>query len=96
MISSNRSRSRYRSHRASALIDRAKQAGALRDDVTREDLAFVVWCVSRTVETTGGFAPRLWRRHLALPLDGFRAEGAHPLPEPPLPPERAHAAGERS
>lgn len=38
------------------------------------------------------FAPGLWRRHLALLLDGFRAEGAHPLPEPPLPSELAHPA----
>ena len=41
---------------------------------------------------TAGFAPLLWRRHLALLLDGFRAEGAHPLPEPPLLPGLSHAA----
>jgi hypothetical protein len=57
-----------------------------------EDLAFVIWGISRTVEMTAGFAPRLWRRHLALLLDGFRAEAAHPLPEPPLSPGQAHTA----
>lgn len=74
------------------LLDRARQAGALRDDLTLEDLAFVIWGISRTVEMTADFAPRLWRRHLALLLDGFRAEAAHPLPEPPLPPGLPHTA----
>ena len=78
------------------LLDRAKEAGELRADLALEDLAFVIWGISRTVEMTAGFAPRLWRRHLALLLDGFRAEGAHPLPEPPLRPEQGHpAAGRR-
>jgi AcrR family transcriptional regulator len=76
----------------SQLLDRAKRAGALREDLALADLAFVIWGISRTVEMTAGLAPRLWRRHLALLLDGFRAEGAHPLPEPPLPADRSHAA----
>ncbi len=74
------------------VLDRAKQAGALRGDLAVEDLAFVIWGISRTVEMTAGLAPQLWRRHLALLLDGFRPEGAHPLPEPPLPPGLPHAA----
>ena len=77
------------------LLDRAKRAGDLRDDLALEDLAFVIWGISRTVEMTAGFAPRLWRRHLALLLDGFRAEGAHPLPEPPLRPEQGHRTAGR-
>lgn len=68
-----------------ALFDRAKQAGALRADVGSTDVAFVIWGISRTVEMSAGFAPDVWRRHLALLVDGFRAEGAHPLPGPPLP-----------
>jgi AcrR family transcriptional regulator len=74
------------------LIERAKRAGAMRADLAIEDLAFVVWGISQTVERTADLAPRLWRRHLALLLDGFRADAAHPLPEPPLPPEASHAA----
>lgn len=70
---------------------RAQRAGALRSDATVADLAFVVWGISRTVEMTAGVAPEVWRRHLALFLDGFRADAAHPLPEPPLAPGRAHA-----
>ncbi|KAA2258132.1 TetR/AcrR family transcriptional regulator [Solihabitans fulvus] len=74
------------------LLTRGARAGVLRADVTVEDLAFVIWGISRTVEITAGTAPRAWRRHLALAMDGFRAEGAHPLPEPPLPPGGVHPA----
>jgi AcrR family transcriptional regulator len=77
------------------LLGRAKRAGSLRDDVTIEDLAFVIWGISRTVEMTADLAPRLWRRHLALLLDGFRATAAHPLPEPPLSPDQPHVAASR-
>jgi AcrR family transcriptional regulator len=74
------------------LIERAKRAGAMRADLAIEDLAFVVWGVAQTVDRTASVAPRIWRRHLALLLDGFRAEAAHPLPEPPLNPGMSHAA----
>ncbi len=74
------------------LIERAKRAGVVRADLATEDLAFVVWGIAQTVERTASVAPRLWRRHLALLLDGFRTEGAHPLPEPPLDPGQSHAA----
>jgi hypothetical protein len=37
-------------------------------------------------------APDAWRRHLGLLLDGFRAERAHPLPQPPLSPRQVHRA----
>jgi len=68
------------------LLDRARRAGVLRDDITVEDLRFVICGIAGTVEMNAGLAPRLWRRHLALLLDGFRPQAAHPLPEPPLAP----------
>jgi hypothetical protein len=37
------------------------------------------------VQATRDVAPEASRRFVALMLDGFRAEGAHPLPEPPAP-----------
>jgi len=64
----------------SQLFDGAKDSGALRADVTVDDLAFVVWGISRTVEMTRDHAPEAWRRHLALLIDGFRATGARALP----------------
>ncbi|SHG96854.1 TetR/AcrR family transcriptional regulator [Streptoalloteichus hindustanus] len=74
------------------IVTRAQESGALRADITLEDLAFVIWGQARTVEATHDVAPRAWRRHLALMLDGLRAPAAHPLPEPPLRPEEAARA----
>jgi AcrR family transcriptional regulator len=76
------------------IIERAKQGGALRPDFTLEDMAFVTWGTARTVEATAGVRPEVWRRHLAMMLDGMRASAAHPLPEPPMrPDELARAMG---
>jgi AcrR family transcriptional regulator len=69
------------------LLDRAKRAGTLRPDLAVEDLAFVVWGISRTIELTADTAPDVWRRHLGLLLDGFRADSARPLSVPPLEPD---------
>lgn len=66
------------------IVRRAQEQGSLRADLAPEDLAFVIWSHSRITEATHGIAPGVWRRHLYLLLDGFRAERAHPLPEPPL------------
>lgn len=74
------------------IVERAQRAGALRPDLTVEDLAFLVWGVSRTVEATSQVAPEMWRRHLALMLDGLRTEAAPPLPRPPMTPEQVREA----
>jgi hypothetical protein len=49
-----------------------------------ESKGAVIWSQSRINQATRDVAPRAWRRHLYLMLDGFRAERAHPLPEPPM------------
>jgi hypothetical protein len=74
------------------IIGRAQEQGSLRSDLTFEDLAFVIWSQSRINQATREIAPRAWRRHLYLLLDGFRAKGAHPLPEPPMTDEQAYRA----
>lgn len=75
------------------LIDRAQQAGQLRPDLTQEDLAFVTWANSRILPAVrAAGAPDAWRRHLGFLLDGFRAERASPLPEPPLAPRQVYRA----
>ncbi|MEV0640903.1 helix-turn-helix domain-containing protein [Streptomyces sp. NPDC050619] len=66
------------------IVERAQEQGTLRSDVTPEDLAFVIWSNARVTEATQDIAPEAWRRYLHLLLDGFRAERAHPLPQPPL------------
>jgi AcrR family transcriptional regulator len=66
------------------IITRAQRSGQLRADVTSEDLALLAWATTRIVEATHDVAPDAWRRHLALLLDGFRADRARPLPVPPM------------
>lgn len=66
------------------MIERAQEQGALRPDVTAEDVPLVFWTAGRVIETTATVAPELWRRYLGLLLDGLRAGAATPLPAPPL------------
>jgi AcrR family transcriptional regulator len=63
------------------LVARAQEAGAMRDDVVAEDLPMLLSGVGLSREAGPGAA---WERHLALIIDGLRAEGAHPLPSKPL------------
>jgi AcrR family transcriptional regulator len=65
------------------LVKKAQGQGTLRADLAPADVQVLVWELGRMVETTGGLAPKLWRRYLALALDGLRAEAARPLPHPP-------------
>jgi AcrR family transcriptional regulator len=66
------------------IMARAKEAGVLRADVESADVVLIVWGIAGAVDATRGTAPDAWRRHLALVLDGLRAEAAHPLPGPAL------------
>ena len=65
------------------LVAKAQAQGTLRGDLAPADVQVLVWELGRMVETTGGLAPELWRRYLALALDGLRVEAARPLPHPP-------------
>jgi AcrR family transcriptional regulator len=65
------------------LIARAQEQGTLRADLAAADLYVVLWELGRVIEKTGAFAPELWRRSLALTLDGLRPAAARPLPQPP-------------
>jgi AcrR family transcriptional regulator len=66
------------------IIVRGQEAGAVRDDLTPEDLPFIVAALGGATEhcapLEGDVPPGLWRRYLGLLLDGLRPEGAHPLP----------------
>jgi AcrR family transcriptional regulator len=75
------------------LVRRAQASGQLRSDLTLEDLAFLNWANARILQAgRAAGAPDAWRRHLGFLLDGFRAERAHPLPQPPLSPRQVHRA----
>jgi AcrR family transcriptional regulator len=64
------------------VISRAQEQGTLRADYAPADLTVLLWELGRVVETIGVCGSDLWRRYLALALDGLRAEAARPLPHP--------------
>jgi AcrR family transcriptional regulator len=78
-----------------AIADRAKAASVLREDVTATDLPLLAAAAAGTCQASGG-APDLWRRYLAITLDGLRPEAAHPLPVPPQTLEEILAAKARA
>src|SRR6185295_16433065 len=63
------------------LIERAQAAGAMRADVVAEDIPMLMAGVGLSRAAGPGAE---WERHLAVVIDGLRAEGAHPLPSRPL------------
>lgn len=67
-----------------ALIARAQEQGSMRRDVVTMDLLFLLGPLCRALPAATELRPDLWRRYLALLLDGFRARATHPLPVPPV------------
>ena len=63
------------------LIERAQAAGVMRADVVAEDVPMLLAGVGLSRAAGPGAA---WERHLAVVIDGLRAEGAHPLPSKQL------------
>lgn len=72
------------------LVDRARDAGALRPDVAATDIGIVVLMLCTVADVTGDVAPELWRRYLPMLLDGLRNGGG--LPVPAISPEELHDA----
>jgi len=66
------------------VLFRAQRAGAVRSDITRADIVNLIWSNGRMIDATSTTAPNAWRRHLHLMLDAYRAERAHPIPEPAM------------
>ncbi|MGP4058041.1 TetR/AcrR family transcriptional regulator [Mycobacterium sp. 4D054] len=68
--------------RLGALVDRARDAGAIRSDITEADVFLMMCAPIHVVENLSAPAPLLWQRYLAIIFDGLRPQGAHPLPHP--------------
>jgi AcrR family transcriptional regulator len=56
------------------LVERARDAGALRADVEPQDLPLVQMMIGEVIDRTRDVDPDLWRRYLELVLRGLRAD----------------------
>lgn len=68
------------------VLERVRQAGQIRDDLAGPDIPLILMMLSTVAEYAGDVEPELWRRYLALLLDGLRParEAPSPLPLPAL------------
>jgi len=65
------------------LVERAKDAGKLRDDFVGEDLLVLLIASAAVGQATQAVAPDTWRRFVALVLDAFARRDGAPLPAAP-------------
>ena len=100
LLQSAEGRERLRAFRArirplvAELVRRARDAGELRADVVEDDVLLVSLMTGAVADFATRVEPQLWRRALALQLDGLRAHRADPTPLPvgPLDAEQADRA----
>ncbi len=71
------------------LVERVQAAGQLRSDLQPTDIPFILFMLADATQFARQVSPEIWRRYLALVLDGLRPEreGVTPLPVPALRPE---------
>ncbi len=76
------------------LVQRARDAGELRADVVEDDVLLVSLMTGSISDFGLPVEPQLWRRALAIQLDGLRArrDAPTPLPVGPLNQEQADRA----
>jgi AcrR family transcriptional regulator len=76
------------------LVVRAKAAGLLRDDVAATDFALLQMSIGAIIDYARDVNPEIWRRILALTLDGMRParDGHCTLPVGPLDMEQVECA----
>ncbi|MCU1530426.1 MAG: hypothetical protein JWP75_4189 [Frondihabitans sp.] len=67
----------------SPLFERATKAGVLREGVTVTDI-YPIFAMLNSVYRVSDVSPDLWRRYLALLLDGLRATERPVLPVPAM------------
>ncbi|RJL19188.1 TetR/AcrR family transcriptional regulator [Bailinhaonella thermotolerans] len=64
------------------LIARAREQGAIRDDITVADLAPIVTMIDSVLDLPSAGPVQAWRRYLALILDGLRTGPERPARRP--------------
>jgi len=65
---------------AAALVQRAKDAGALRDDFQAEDVPMLMLMLTTILDSARDVEPELWRRYLEIIIQGLRADPVAPDP----------------
>jgi AcrR family transcriptional regulator len=86
----------------SKLVERARAAGALRPDFDATDVPLIAYMLASVSEYAGPVQPDVWRRYLALIVDGMlpSRDGTSDLPVPALTPaeieESMRAHGQRA
>jgi AcrR family transcriptional regulator len=75
------------------IFDRARSDGHLRADAAPTDFPMLLRMIAGVAEFTRDVRPDLWRRYLAIVLDGLRADRTEltPLTEPPIDPTEVDA-----
>jgi AcrR family transcriptional regulator len=76
------------------LVTRAQAAGVVRADLCPTDVPLIEFMLAAVAEYARNARPQVWRRYLALLLDGLRPAraGTTALPEPALTPAEIEAA----
>jgi AcrR family transcriptional regulator len=67
---------------ADEMVNRAQRSGALRDDLTWEDIPMIACGFGPIAQNTVGPAAGRWPRLVEIVLDGLRAPGSTKLPHP--------------
>ena len=65
-----------------ALTDRARRRGAVRPDISGQDIVLLLAGIRQTAAPLAETRPELWRRYLALVFDGMQVRSAATLPQP--------------
>jgi AcrR family transcriptional regulator len=73
------------------LLRRAQAAGQLRRDVAETDVALIQFMLTGLSDITLRADPEVWRRYLAIVLDGLRTPAPSELPVPAISPEALDA-----
>jgi Transcriptional regulator SbtR-like, C-terminal domain len=60
------------------LVQRAKDAGALRADLQPEDFPILILMLTTVVDAAREVKPELWRRYLEIVIQGLRANPTPP------------------
>jgi hypothetical protein len=78
----------------SRLVERAQASGDLRPDFDASDVKLIAYMLASAAEYAATTQPEVWRRYLAMLIDGLRParETVTELPVPPLTADDLEAA----